>query len=80
VIAPVVIKAPLTVTSLSAKDIKSISVTSPISPLLFKSTPPKRPLPITSSSYPGRVVPIPSLDVAISQNRSFEPDCSYSST
>jgi len=51
VIAPVDIKLPFIVTSPDAKDMRSGSVVpNPISPLLFKSTPPIKPEPVTSKA------------------------------
>ena len=78
VIAPVISRVPFIDTFPFVRDIKFESPTIPIlDPLSERRTLPIKPDPLTSKSYPGFVVPIPSLEFAISQNSSFEPDCWY---
>jgi len=81
VIAPVISRVPFINTFPFARDIKFESPTIPmLDPLSPKRTLPIKPEPLTSSLYPGSVVPIPRREFAISQNSSFEPDCVYSLT
>ena len=75
-IGPVDVRDPFIVTPLDSRFIKSVFEAIPISsdPRI---TPPISPSPATSSLRLGDVVPIPSLEFEISQNRLFDPDCVF---